>query len=265
MGKISVFLADWQVLFREGIHFTLSGEEEFEVIGEATSSEDALGFIQTNPPRVAVLNTDHKEIDGGIKASRFIKRNLPSVAIILIMDSYDEEQLLSVMKSGASACLTKDAEPEDLIDTIRTVSQGNQPISESLLRPEIALRVLGEFEDFALMSQQLDNLLATLTTREAEILQQIGQKNSIEQICQSLNISEEYISQSFGFIMNKLVLNDYIREAIEAAHKDLLSSIFRGRVSGKPPTDYVTRGEFDAFKESLLERFQSVIGEIKEQ
>ena len=38
MGKVSVFLADWQVLFREGIHFTLSGEEDMDVIGEATDN-----------------------------------------------------------------------------------------------------------------------------------------------------------------------------------------------------------------------------------
>lgn len=262
MNKVSVFLADWQVLFREGIHFTLSGEEDFEVIGEATSSEDALNFIQTNPPRVAVLNTNHREADGGIKVSRYIKRNFPSVAVVLIMDSYDEEQLLSVLKSGASACLTKDTDPDDLIETIRTVSQGNQPISEALLRPETASRVLGEFEEFASMNAQMDNLLANLTPGEAELLHQIAQGSTIEQICQSLNISEESISHSFGFILNKLVLNDYAREVVEAAHKDLLSMTFRGRVTGKPPADYVTREEFSAFKESLAERFKSAIREI---
>jgi two-component system response regulator DevR len=264
MDKISVFLADWQVLFREGIHFTLSGEEDFEVIGEATSSEDALNFIQANPPRVAVLNTNHREADGGIKVSRYLRRNLPSVAVILIMDSYNEEQLLSVMKSGASACLTKDADPEELIDTIRTVAQGSQPISESLLRPEIASRVLAEFQEFDSMNEQLDNLLARLMHGEDELLQQIVQGKTIEEICQSLNISEEFIIRSFRHIINKLVLNDHIREAIEAAHKDVLSMMFRSRVSGKTPTDYVTREEFAAFKDSLAERFRSVIGEIKE-
>lgn len=263
MDKISVFLADWQVLFREGIHFTLSGEEDFEVIGEATNSEDALNFIQTNPPKVAVLNTNHKEFGGGIRVSRHLKRNLPSVAVILIMDNYDEEQLLSVLKSGASACLTKDADPDELINTIRTVAQGNRPISDELLIPEIASRVLGEFEEFASMNEQLENLMASLTPSEAEVLRQISGGSSIEQICQSLNISEEYISDSFGFIVNKLVLNDNMREVIEAAHKDLLSLIFRSRVAGQPPADYVTKGEFSAFKDSLAERFKSFIGGIE--
>ena len=42
MRKIKVFLSDAQVIFREGIHFTLSGEEDFEVTGESTSNDEAL-------------------------------------------------------------------------------------------------------------------------------------------------------------------------------------------------------------------------------
>lgn len=261
MEKVSVFLADWQVLFREGIHFTLSGEEDFEVIGEATDSEDSLSFIETNPPDVAVLNIGGKEL-GGIKITRHLKRNYPSVAVLLIMDSYDEDQLLLAMKSGARACLTKDADPNDLIDTIRAVAQGKQPIAEAILRPEISSRMLSEFEEFTAMNEEVDNLLASLNPVETGLLHHIAEGNSIEQICQSMNISEEAITDSFEFILGKLVLNDNMREVIEAAHKDLLSSAFRSRLTGKPAADYVTRHEFSAFKDSLAERLKSVIGEI---
>ena len=76
MEKVSVVLADWQVLFREGIHFTLSGEEDIEVIGEVTNSGEALNFIEANPPRVAILNADRGE-PSGIDVTGRIKQNLP--------------------------------------------------------------------------------------------------------------------------------------------------------------------------------------------
>ena len=82
MEKISVFLSDWQVLFREGIHFTLSGEEDIEVVGEATDNEEALIFIESNPPRVAILNANRDKLRG-IDTARRITQNLPSVAVIL--------------------------------------------------------------------------------------------------------------------------------------------------------------------------------------
>ena len=92
MEKVSVFLAEWQVLFREGIHFTLCGEEDIEVIGEAAENEEALNFIEANLPSIAILNADRGE-PSGIDVTSRIKQNYPLVSVILIMDSENEEQL----------------------------------------------------------------------------------------------------------------------------------------------------------------------------
>ena len=159
--KIKVFLADPQVLFREGIHFTLSGEEDFEVTGETTNNEDAFVSIQANPPNVAILNIRGGKLDGP-EITRHIKRNLPSVSVILVMDSEDEEQLFLAMKSGASANLTKDTDPEYLVSIIREVAQGRQPIVEALLLPKLASRTLSEFEALSSLGKQLNDLLADL-------------------------------------------------------------------------------------------------------
>ena len=56
MEKVKVILSDPQVLFREGIHFILSGEDEFEVTGETTSNEEALDLIESNPPDIAFIS-----------------------------------------------------------------------------------------------------------------------------------------------------------------------------------------------------------------
>jgi len=258
MEKVKVFLADWQVLFREGIHFTLSGEEDIEVIGEATNNEEALAFIETNPPRVAILNVDHSQ-PSGIEVTRRLKQSFPSVAVILVMDSESEEQLFSAMKSGASAYLTKDIDPEEMVNIIRKVAQGGYPISERLLRPRLASLVLDEFEAFSIISEQLNNLLARLTPGETEILQRIADRNSIEQVCQAVGISEQAIRYQLDLILSKLVANDHNREVIEAAQSNMVLTIirqgFRTRQASKP--EYVTKDEFTAFKESVGERLKS--------
>lgn len=260
MEKVSVFLADWQVLFREGIHFILSGEEDFEVIGEATSNEEALNFIEKNPPRVAIFNADRGK-PSGIEITRRIKQNLPSVAIILVMDSENNEQLLSGMKGGASAYLTKDANPDELIDTIRKVAQGDRPISQALLIPEIASRVVDEFEAFSSLSEEVGNLLARLLPAEAEILRRIADGSLIEEITRALGISEEAISHHLDLILDKLVANERSRQVIEAAQSNLtsiISKISKTKQAAMPSADYITKEEFAAFKESLNERFKSL-------
>ena len=52
--KVNIFLADWQVLFREGLHFTLSGEEDFDIIGEATNNEEVGKLVANDHSREVI-------------------------------------------------------------------------------------------------------------------------------------------------------------------------------------------------------------------
>ncbi len=264
MEKVSVFLADWQVLFREGIHFTLSGEEDIDVVGEATDNEEALNSIEANPPGIAILNASRGK-SNGIKSNgiidvpRRIKQNLPSVSVILVLDSDNEEQLFSAIKCGASACVTKDIDPDELVSIIRKVAQGAYPISEALLKPGIVSHVIDEFEAFSLISKETGNLLAYLTLHESEVLRHIADGNSIAQPTQTSSINEEAIRRHLEHLLTKLVANDHSREVIEAAQNGSPSIIRR---TGKPAAEYVTKDEFTKFKESITERFKSFTSEL---
>jgi len=166
------------------------------------------------------------------------------------------------MKSGASACLTKDADPEYLLDIIRVVAQGSQPIIEALLVPGLASRALIEFEDLATLREQLDHLLASLTPKETELLGSIVAGNGIEQIAATLNINEETIRRNLRLILNKLIANDQAQALIEAAQRSLPSIISGAVKMGDPSVEYVTKVEFNEFKETLMERLKSFIGEL---
>jgi two-component system response regulator DevR len=261
MEKAKVFLSDPQVLFREGIHFILSGEDDFEVIGETTNNEDAFTHMTANPPNIAVLSMHNGKYDGPEITYR-VKRSLPSVAIILIMEKANNDLLFSAMKSGASACLTKNSDPEYLLDIIRVVSQGSYPILDSTFIPEIASMILAEFEQMSTLSAQLDNLLASLAPKETEILNSISSGNTIEQITTQLDLTEENLRRHLRSILNKLVANAQSQTLFEAAQRNLplmMQNITRTQgASG----DYITREEFNEFKETLMERLKSLMGEL---
>jgi len=260
MGKVKVFLSDPQVLFREGIHFILSGEDDFEVIGETTGNQEAVSLIEANPPNIAILST-HDTKSNGYDITRRIRRNLPSVYVILIMDKKETDNIFLAIKSGVSACLTKDTEPEHLLDIIRVVAQGHLPIMDELLTPALASMVIAEFEDLAALNEHFDNLLANLAPKEIQILNCIAAGNNIEQIAAKLDINEEAIRCNITLIINKLVSNDQIRTVIEAAQRNLPSIIRSGKRDAKNG-DYVTRTEFNEFKAHLMERFKSLIREL---
>ena len=257
MGKLKVFLADWQVLFREGVHFTLCGEEDMEVVGEGTSSEEALNFVESNSPDVAILSMKNGRRSGAA-ATRCIKRNTPSVSVILVTDINDEEHLFSALKCGAHAYLTKDIDPVDLVSIIRRVGEGSHPISEALLMPGIASQVINDFEFFASIDEPVNCLFARLSSIEADILYRIAKGSSIEQIVGNLGVTKESMDYHFGLILSKLVANDHSREIIEAAQRGLPSI---PSVVG-PPVEYITRAEFGVFKENLGERLKSLVSEL---
>lgn len=262
MAKINVFLADWQVIFREGVHFVLSGEDDIEVVGEATNNEEALDFIKVNLPNIAILNIAPGGVSD-IEIARRIKYNFPSVSVILIMDGEDEEQLFLAIKSGARACLTKDADPDVLVDTVKKVALGIYPISEALLRPGIASRVIDEFEVFVTMGERVNNLLACLTPGESAILHGVvNNGGTLPQLTQILDMTEEAVKRELELVWTKLVMNDHSLKLIEAAQSSLSSMIpGDGLTTGKPAAEYITRDEFTEFKESLKVRFRSLFGE----
>jgi len=261
MEKVKVFLSDPQVLFREGIHFILSGEDDFEVTGETTSNQEVFTLIETNPPNIAILSMQDAKTSGAEITHR-IKRNLPSISVILTLDKKEEEKLFAAIKSGASACITKDTDPEYLLDIIRVVAQGSQPIMEELLLPGIASMVLTEFEDMATLNEQLDNLLASLAPKETQILTAIAAGSNIEQVAVKLDVNEETIRRNLRLVLNKLVSNEQARAVIEAAQRSLPSIIGGPVKKGGKAAEYVTKAEFNEFKDTLMERLKSFIGEL---
>jgi DNA-binding NarL/FixJ family response regulator len=260
MEKIRVFLSDPQVLFREGIHFILSGEEDFEVTGEATGNEEALPLIEANPPHIAILSLQDTATDG-CDITRRIKRNLPSVSVILILEKKAEEKIFQAIKCGASACLTKDIEPEYLLNIIRVVAQGSLPIIDELFLPGLAAKVLIEFKDVATINQQIDNILANLNSKESLILSAIAGGASLEQAAAKLDISEDVIRRNLRMVQNKLVNNELTHTVFEAAQRSL-PMLIRGKGTRDAGTgQYVTRTEFIEFKESLMARFKSFVSD----
>jgi DNA-binding NarL/FixJ family response regulator len=260
MEKIKVFLSDPQVLFREGIHFILSGEDDFEVTGETTSNEEAFPLIEANPPHIAVLSLEGTTSDG-CEVTRHIKRSLASVAVIFILEKKDPEKLFQAIICGASACLTKDTEPDYLLDVIKVVAQGSQPIVDEMLTPGLASRVLTEFKDVAIINEQVDNLLADLTPKESQILNTIAAGSSIEQVAAKLDINEETIRRTLRTVQSKLINNDQAHSIFEAAQRSL-PILIRGKVSKDTgASQYVTKAEFNEFKESLMARFKSFISD----
>ena len=217
-------------------------------------------MIEANSPTIAILSLNDPKTSG-MEVTRRIRRNLPSVFVILTTDKKEPEKCFEAIKSGASAYITKDTEPEHLLDIIRVVAQGSFPLMEELLTPEIAKMVLAEFADLEELNQQFENLLARLSPKEQQILTALAAGGTIEQLTAKSDMNEETVRRNIRLVFNKLVSNEQAKSVIEAAQRNMPTLLRPGKGAGKAG-EYVTRAEFNEFKEQLMQRFKSFIGQL---
>ncbi len=220
--KIKVYLADEQQLFRQGIRTVLAKEESIEVCGEFTSGDELQAALATTDANVILLHIKLPP-QGGLEIARAIKKQLPSIAVILFTSEISEDELFEAIKSRASAYLSRNVRREELIDTIVASAAGKHPINDAfLLKPKVAERVLGQFQDLS-WGQGVESFISPLTARETEILKYMAQGYLNKQIADALSISEQTIKNHVTSILRKLDANARTQAVIIAVKRGLIS------------------------------------------
>jgi DNA-binding NarL/FixJ family response regulator len=260
MEKIKVILSCPQVIFREGIHFILSGEEDFDVVGETTANNDVLELIETNTPHLVILSQADGKSDCA-EITRRIKTNYPSVSVVLITNTSDSGQLFPAIVSGISAFFTPGADPEQMLTVLRETAKGRLPVVEALLTPALASRVLADFQDLATLNERMGISMAQLSKKETEILNAIASGSPIGPVAAKTNLDEEAVRNHLRAIFQKLTANDRNRAIVEKT-KMTLSSLIPGLSKDSAEfADYLTRTEFEEFKNILMAGFKSFVSE----
>lgn len=214
--SVRILIVDDHVLFRVGIAQILSKEEELEVVGEAEDARSAMDVALETSPNIILMDLS-LPAPGGIETTARIKRELPSVSIIVLAVQEDEDALFDAIKAGAAAFILKDISPDDLVNVIRRVSNGEYLINDKVFsQPAVASRVLKEFRELAIYGQEAAPIFAPLSPREVEILDNIAQGMTNKQVAYQLSISEQTVKNHMSSILRKLSVNDRTQAVVYA-------------------------------------------------
>jgi DNA-binding NarL/FixJ family response regulator len=207
---IRVLVADDQSLVRAGFRMLLSGQEDIELVAEATNGLEAIDKAALFDPNVILMDIRMPELDG-LEATRRILA-ADDAARILILTTFDlDEYVYEALSAGASGFVLKDDPPEQLISAIRTVAAG-----DALLSPSVTKRVIERFT--RIPRPEPPKEIDELTTREREILRLIAGGLSNGEIAQELFISETTVKTHVTHILQKLDLRDRV-QAVVLAYK----------------------------------------------
>ena len=136
---IRVLVADDQSMVRAGFRMLLGGEEDIEVVAEASNGLEAVEKAARYDPTVVLMDIRMPELDGLEAARRILAADRD--ARILILTTFDlDEYVYEALRAGASGFVLKDEPPEQLLAAIRTVAAG-----DGLLSPSVTKRVIKQF------------------------------------------------------------------------------------------------------------------------
>lgn len=213
---ITVLIADDEALVRDGLRAILEVEMEFEVVGEAQDGEDAIKLVSQLRPQVVLMDIRMPKTDG-LEATKQIM-NLYTETKIIILTTFDQnEYVYRAMRAGASAFLLKDVRRKQLTDAIRGVASG-----ELLIAPTTVRRLIEEFCNQPLIFEGESPLIAGLTSREVDVLRQIGRGRSNSEIAQDLFIAETTVKTHITRILFKSNLRDRAQAVVLAYESGLV-------------------------------------------
>ena len=209
MATLRIAVVDDHPLMRAGIEHTLRSVEDFEVVGSGGSAEEAITIARDLSPDILLL--DIAMPGGGMAAARHIARAHPETRILFLTVSERHDDVSEALNLGARGYVLKGISGPDLVQTIRSVSAG-----ENYITPQFAARLL------ATRSHRSDagpsDPLKQLNAREIQILKQVSCCCTNKEIANNLDLSEKTIKHYVSGILQKLSVRNRV-EAIAASRK----------------------------------------------
>ena len=218
---ITLGLADDQALFLHGIRNVLDSQPDMEVRWLAANGEEAVQTCDSDPVGIVLMDVQMPVLDG-IAATRRITQHHPDTKVIVLTTFDDEDYVLGGIGAGASGFLLKDAEPEALLDAIRTVAGGDAVISPRATN-RIVAKLAAPTEKAVALSTADRLALGELTEREHEVLIAIARGWSNGEIAERMFISMPTVKTHVGRVLAKTQSRDRVHAALFAYRTGLVS------------------------------------------
>ena len=215
--KIKVLLVDDQEMVRKGFRLLLETEEDMEIVGEAENGAEAVTQSSRTKPDVVLMDIQMPVMDGLEATRQIVSLKTGTAPRVLILTTFEkDEYIFGALRAGASGFLLKNAPPEDLIDAVRIVANGN-----ALLAPSVTERIISEFAKISLPDKRKSEL-GQLTEREVEVLGLLAKGSTNAEIANALFISEATVKTHVSNLFSKLDLRDRVQAVVFAYETGLI-------------------------------------------
>ena len=210
-----VLVIDDHTLFREGLESLLKARG-IEVVAAVGDGRQGIELANELKPDIVLLDVRMPALDG-ISVLRIIQESQPEYPVTLLTTSTEERDLLDALRAGARGYLLKDMEPDQLVQSLREIVNGQTVVSPNLTHV-LAEVVQGKV---ALPADQDSSPFDGLTPRETEILALLAEGQSNKVIARNLGISDGTVKLHVKAILRKLSVHSRVEAAVMAVERGL--------------------------------------------
>jgi DNA-binding NarL/FixJ family response regulator len=221
VDPIRVLVVDDHPVYRDGVRGLIERAPDLELVGEADTGVAAVALAAERHPAIVLMDLRMPEMSG-IEATRRIFEADPSVGVLVLTMSEDDDSLFAAMRAGARGYIPKDADADELLRAIRAAAVG-----EAIFGASIATRLMSFFASGG--AGRTAAAFPELTERELEILEQIAAGRSNAEIGQRLGIAPKTVRNHVANVLNKLEVADRSQAIVRAREAGL------GGGGGVPP------------------------------
>jgi DNA-binding NarL/FixJ family response regulator len=214
---IRVLLVDDQALVRSGFRMLIESSDGIEIVGEAENGAQALDLIATTPVDVVLMDIRMPVMDGVEATKRIVASGSP--AHVLVLTTFDaDEYVYAALRAGASGFLLKDSRPDELLQAIHSVANG-----DAVMAPSATRRLLDHIVPLLPTSSgRVDSRLDVLTDREREVLVEIAKGATNAEISTTLYMAEGTVKTHIGRLFAKLHARDRVQLVLIAYETELV-------------------------------------------
>lgn len=205
-GPIRILIVDDHPVVLAGLTSMLNTQQGIEVLGAASSGEEALEMLRTESTDLLLLDLRMAGM-GGIDTLHALKRAKIETRVIILTSYETDEEIYRAVQAGAQGYLLKDAPQSDMIEAIRAVHSGKRYFPR-----HIAARLAERM------------MQTSLTARELEVLRMLARGLTNKEIGNALDISGNTVRNHVNSIIEKLEVSDRTEAATTAIHRGLIDA-----------------------------------------
>jgi two-component system response regulator NreC len=197
MERIKVLIAYRQRLMRQALRTVLAAQPDIALVTEAEDGKSAIEMTERDAPDVVVMDAQLPVVSG-VEATALIRRRARAAQVLLLTAGTDDDQILAMLRAGATGCLLKDADVDELLRAVRTVHRGGAYHS-----PRLAERIAQNLVRYA--SARLEEApKEQLSVREREVLQLVAEGHGNQEIARRLVLSVKTVEAHKDHVARKL-------------------------------------------------------------